>query len=187
MKYNPLPEMLRGKRVIVVDDTIVRGTTTTPVVAMLRRAGATRGAHAHHLAADPASVLLRRRHGDAGGDDRPQPAHEAEVAAEWGATRWRTVSLAGVYEAIQGVAVDPLRRVLLGGVPVGAERERRSARTRSRLTLPLVDEATGVAELGSARRTSTALGGGVGVRLRAVRASVGGGYSHVCLLVSGHT
>lgn len=41
LKYNPLPEMLRGKRVIVVDDSIVRGTTTPHVVAMLRDAGAT--------------------------------------------------------------------------------------------------------------------------------------------------
>jgi len=40
LKYNPLPELLSGKRVVVVDDSIVRGTTTTPIVAMLRRAGA---------------------------------------------------------------------------------------------------------------------------------------------------
>jgi amidophosphoribosyltransferase len=40
MKFNPLPEMLAGKRVIVVDDSIVRGTTTPHVVSMLRQAGA---------------------------------------------------------------------------------------------------------------------------------------------------
>jgi amidophosphoribosyltransferase len=40
IKYNPLHETLAGKRVIAVDDTIVRGTTNPPVVAMLRRAGA---------------------------------------------------------------------------------------------------------------------------------------------------
>ncbi|RLT28089.1 MAG: amidophosphoribosyltransferase [Chloroflexi bacterium] len=40
MKYNPMPEMLRGKSVVVVDDTIVRGTTTPRVVSMLRKAGA---------------------------------------------------------------------------------------------------------------------------------------------------
>jgi amidophosphoribosyltransferase len=40
MKFNPLPELLAGKRVVVVDDSIVRGTTTAPIVAMLRRAGA---------------------------------------------------------------------------------------------------------------------------------------------------
>ncbi|MGH9033619.1 MAG: amidophosphoribosyltransferase, partial [Acidimicrobiia bacterium] len=40
MKFNPLPELLRDKRVVVVDDSIVRGTTTGPIVEMLRRAGA---------------------------------------------------------------------------------------------------------------------------------------------------
>ena len=40
LKFNPLPETLEGKRVVLVDDSIVRGTTTPRVVAMLRRAGA---------------------------------------------------------------------------------------------------------------------------------------------------
>ncbi len=40
LKFNPLPELLAGRRVVVVDDTIVRGTTTPRVVAMLRKAGA---------------------------------------------------------------------------------------------------------------------------------------------------
>jgi amidophosphoribosyltransferase len=40
LKLNPLPEVLRGKRVVVVDDSIVRGTTTPRVVAQLRKAGA---------------------------------------------------------------------------------------------------------------------------------------------------
>ena len=40
LKFNPLREILDGKRVVVVDDSIVRGTTTPRVVEMLRRAGA---------------------------------------------------------------------------------------------------------------------------------------------------
>ena len=39
-KYNPLNEMVRGKRLVVIDDSIVRATTTLPVVALLRKAGA---------------------------------------------------------------------------------------------------------------------------------------------------
>ena len=39
-KFNPLPEVLAGKRVVVVDDSIVRGTTTPHVVSLLRRSGA---------------------------------------------------------------------------------------------------------------------------------------------------
>jgi amidophosphoribosyltransferase len=40
LKFNPLPQMLDGKRVVVVDDSIVRGTTTPQVVRMLKKAGA---------------------------------------------------------------------------------------------------------------------------------------------------
>jgi amidophosphoribosyltransferase len=40
LKYNPLPEVLRGKRVVVVDDSIVRGTSQEQIVGLLRRAGA---------------------------------------------------------------------------------------------------------------------------------------------------
>ena len=39
-KFNPLPEVLAGKRIVMVDDSIVRGTTTPHTVALLRRAGA---------------------------------------------------------------------------------------------------------------------------------------------------
>ena len=40
LKYNPMPSVLAGRRVVVVDDTIVRGTTTPRIVKLLREAGA---------------------------------------------------------------------------------------------------------------------------------------------------
>ena len=40
LKLNPQPDALRGKRVVVVDDSIVRGTTTRQIVSMLRESGA---------------------------------------------------------------------------------------------------------------------------------------------------
>jgi amidophosphoribosyltransferase len=40
LKLNPIREILKGKRVIMVDDSIVRGTTSKKIVRMLREAGA---------------------------------------------------------------------------------------------------------------------------------------------------
>jgi len=40
VKFNPVHEVLRGQRVVLVDDSIVRGTTSRKLVRMIRRAGA---------------------------------------------------------------------------------------------------------------------------------------------------
>jgi amidophosphoribosyltransferase len=40
LKYNPVRELLDGKSIIVVDDSIVRGTTSRKIIDLLRRAGA---------------------------------------------------------------------------------------------------------------------------------------------------
>lgn len=40
LKFNPLPEILEGKKVVLIDDSIVRGTTTAGVVKLLRKFGA---------------------------------------------------------------------------------------------------------------------------------------------------
>jgi len=40
LKFNPLPEILKGKKVILIDDSIVRGTTTAGVVKLLKKFGA---------------------------------------------------------------------------------------------------------------------------------------------------
>ena len=40
LKFNVMPSAVRGKRIVVVDDSIVRGNTTGPLVRLLRGAGA---------------------------------------------------------------------------------------------------------------------------------------------------
>jgi amidophosphoribosyltransferase len=40
LKLNPMPDAVRGRRLVVIDDSIVRGTTTRQIVQALREAGA---------------------------------------------------------------------------------------------------------------------------------------------------
>lgn len=40
LKFNALPEVLEGQRVVLVDDTIVRGTTSKPIIDLLKQNGA---------------------------------------------------------------------------------------------------------------------------------------------------
>jgi amidophosphoribosyltransferase len=53
IKYNPVREVLEGKSVVVVDDSIVRGTTSPGLVAMLRQAGAR---EVHFRVASPPTI-----------------------------------------------------------------------------------------------------------------------------------
>jgi amidophosphoribosyltransferase len=50
IKLNPVQDIIKGKRVIVVDDSIVRGTTSRKIVKMIRSAGA---AEVHTLISAP--------------------------------------------------------------------------------------------------------------------------------------
>ena len=40
IKLNPIPDVVRGKRIVMIDDSIVRGTTSARIVRLLREAGA---------------------------------------------------------------------------------------------------------------------------------------------------
>ena len=53
MKLNAQRDVLKGKRVIVVDDSIVRGTTSRKIIRMLRDAGAT---EVHLRISSPATI-----------------------------------------------------------------------------------------------------------------------------------
>ncbi len=61
LKLNPLRDVIRGKRLVVVDDSIVRGNTQRALIAHAARGRRARGARAHRLAAGQVAVLLRHR------------------------------------------------------------------------------------------------------------------------------
>ena len=90
LKLNPLPDSIRGKRLVVIDDSIVRGTTTKQVVAALREAGAT---EVHLRITCPplqVAVLLRHRHAHAPGADRRRPHGRGDRRLRRRPTRWAT-------------------------------------------------------------------------------------------------
>ena len=135
MKFNPLPEVVAGKRLVVVDDSIVRGNTTRQIVQMLRDAGASEV----HMRISAPPIRHPCHYGIDMSTREEMIAHgrtEAEVAAELGADSLAYLSLAGVYEAIGGTRETHCDACFSGEYPLANTGER-SARTRSR-ALPLV-------------------------------------------------
>ena len=70
MKLNPLRDVIRGKRLIVVDDSIVRGNTQRALDPHAPRGGRCRGARPHRVTAGEMALLLRHRLRLAGRVDR---------------------------------------------------------------------------------------------------------------------
>jgi amidophosphoribosyltransferase len=101
LKFNPLPEVIAGKRLVVVDDSIVRGNTTRQIVQMLRDSGA---AEVHmRISAPP--IVNPCHYGIDMSTREEMIAHDRtteEVAAELGCDSLHYLSLDGVYEAIEG-------------------------------------------------------------------------------------
>ena len=101
LKFNPLPEVVEGKRLVVVDDSIVRGNTTRQIVQMLRDSGA---AEVHmRISAPP--IKHPCHYGIDMSTREEMIAHgrtTEEVAAELGCDSLHYLSLDGVYEAVRG-------------------------------------------------------------------------------------
>ena len=71
LKYNAIPEIVGNKRVVVVDDSLVRGNSQEKFIKLLRSAGARRGTLADSLPAAAPSLRARRGHGHAWRVDSP--------------------------------------------------------------------------------------------------------------------
>ena len=99
LKFNPLPEVVAGKRLVVVDDSIVRGNTTRQIVKMLREAGAAEV----HLRISAPPIKHPCHYGIDMSTREEMIAHgrtPEQVATELGADSLHYLSLEGVYEAV---------------------------------------------------------------------------------------
>ena len=125
LKFNPLPEVIEGKRLVVVDDSIVRGNTTRQIVQMLRDAGAAE----IHMRISAPPIKHPCHYGIDMSTREEMIAHgrsTEEVAAELGCDSLHYLSLEGVYEAVRAGERDanPLRRVLHRRLPARGQRRR---------------------------------------------------------------
>jgi amidophosphoribosyltransferase len=99
LKFNPLREVVEGKRLIVVDDSIVRGNTMPGIVQMLREAGAAEV----HLRISSPPIKHPCHYGIDMSTREEMIAHDRtveEITEELGADSLHYLSLEGVYEAI---------------------------------------------------------------------------------------
>jgi amidophosphoribosyltransferase len=101
LKLSPVREVLTGKRVVVVDDSIVRGTTSRKIVGMIRGAGAR---EVHMRISSPPTVGPCRY-----GIDTPTSeeliafAHSQEEIRKYvGADSLGYLSLEGMFESVNG-------------------------------------------------------------------------------------
>jgi amidophosphoribosyltransferase len=117
LKFNPLPEVIAGKRLVVVDDSIVRGNTTRQIVQMLRDAGA---AEVHmRISAPP--IKHPCHYGIDMSTREEMIAHgrtTEEVAAELGCDSLHYLSLGGVYEAVRGTRATHCDACFTGEYPL---------------------------------------------------------------------
>jgi amidophosphoribosyltransferase len=113
LKLSPVHEVLRGQRVVVVDDSIVRGTTSRKIVSMIRGAGAR---EVHMRISSPPTVGPCRYGIDT-------PTREELIASNHGVAEIQKfieadslgyLSLEGLYESVEGLA-----RPSVGGGPQG--------------------------------------------------------------------
>jgi amidophosphoribosyltransferase len=108
LKHSANRAVVQGKRIVLVDDSIVRGTTSTKIVKMMRDAGAT---EVHFRISSPPIT-----HPDYYGIDTPErdkllaATHDLEGMREFiGADSLAFLSVDGIYKAMGFEARDPVR------------------------------------------------------------------------------
>jgi amidophosphoribosyltransferase len=117
LKFNPLPEVIAGRRLVVVDDSIVRGNTTRQIVQMLRDAGA----REVHMRISAPPIKHPCHYGIDMSTREEMIAHgrsAAEVAVELGCDSLYYLSLEGVYEAVGGTRATHCDACFSGEYPL---------------------------------------------------------------------
>jgi amidophosphoribosyltransferase len=117
LKFNPLPDVIAGKRLIVVDDSIVRGNTTRQIVHMLRDAGA----REVHMRISAPPIKHPCHYGIDMSTREEMIAHGRtadEVAAELGCDSLHYLSLAGAYAAVRGTRATHCDACFSGEYPL---------------------------------------------------------------------
>jgi amidophosphoribosyltransferase len=125
-KYTPLREVLEGKRVLLVEDSIVRSTTMRVLISRMRKVGRAREIHVR-IACPPIiapcfygidmstiSELFAPRFI---GNGQPQEAAFGEMARELGADSLRYLPIDSIARALDRPADDLCRACLTGRYP----------------------------------------------------------------------
>jgi amidophosphoribosyltransferase len=137
LKFNPLPEVVGGKRLVVVDDSIVRGNTTRQIVQMLRDAGAAE----IHLRISAPPIKHPCHYGIDMSTREEMIAHGQtvdEIAAELGADSLHYLSLGGVYEAVGASRETHCDACFSGDYPLAGTEEANGKFALEGSELPLV-------------------------------------------------
>ncbi len=136
LKFNPLADVVRGRRLVVVDDSIIRGNTTRQIVQMLRDAGAAEV----HLRISAPPIRNPCHYGVDMSTREEMIAHgrtEAEVAEELGADSIAYLSLDGVYAAIDGTRETHCDACFSGDYPLAAGEQGQEKDAFEPVALPL--------------------------------------------------
>jgi amidophosphoribosyltransferase len=137
MKFNPLPEIVSGRSLVVVDDSIVRGNTTRQIVQMLRDAGA----REVHLRISAPPIRHPCHYGVDMSSREEMVAHGRtveEVREHLGCDSLAYLSLAGVYEAIGGSRDAHCDACFSGEYPLGETDDEGGGKFAFERELPLV-------------------------------------------------
>ena len=156
MKFNPLPEIVAGKRLVVVDDSIVRGNTTRQIVGMLRDAGAAEV----HLRISAPPIRHPCHYGVDMSTREEMIAHDRtidEIADELGADSLAYLSIDGRLRGGRDAARRTLRRLLHRRVPA-RRRRRRERQVRARAAPRGLGDALSAAAVARGRPSAAAAG-----------------------------